>query len=78
MTSGEWRDQQLLLMRELMQLVGRFPAPDLALRKMLHLMSELQGLNRGRIVLSDAPGTTARSETIAPNINPSNTADVRE
>ena len=41
-------------MREVMRLVGRSPAPDLALHKMLHLMSELLGLNRGRIVLIDA------------------------
>jgi hypothetical protein len=54
--SGEWREQELLLMREVMRLVGRSPAPGLALRTMLHLMSELLGLNRGRIVLSDPPG----------------------
>jgi Nif-specific regulatory protein len=61
LTSGEWREQELLLMREVMRLVGRSPAPDLALHKMLHLMSELLGLNRGRIVLweSAAPGAAA-------------------
>jgi Nif-specific regulatory protein len=48
-----WREQELLLMREVMRLVGRSPAPALALGKMLHLMSELLGLNRGRIVLAD-------------------------
>jgi Nif-specific regulatory protein len=57
LTSGEWREQELLLMREVMRLVGRSPAPALALRTMLHLMSELLGLNRGRIVLSDPPGS---------------------
>jgi Nif-specific regulatory protein len=51
-----WRDQELLLMREVMRLVGRGPTPSLALAKMLHLMSELLGLNRGRIVLVDTPG----------------------
>jgi len=53
----EWREQELLLMREVMRLVGRSPAPALALGKMLHLMSELLGLNRGRIVLVDPPAT---------------------
>jgi Nif-specific regulatory protein len=51
-----WREQELLLMREVMRLVGRSPAPRLALGKMLHLMSELLGLNRGRIVLMDPAG----------------------
>jgi Nif-specific regulatory protein len=55
LTHGEWREQELLLMREVMRVVGRSPAPGLALRTMLHLMSELLGLNRGRIVLSDPP-----------------------
>jgi Nif-specific regulatory protein len=52
--SYAWREQELLLMREVMRLVGRSPAPSLALGKTLHLMSELLGLNRGRIVLLDA------------------------
>jgi Nif-specific regulatory protein len=56
LTSGEWREQELLLMREVMRTVGRSPAPGLALRTMLHLMSELLGLNRGRMVLADPAG----------------------
>jgi Nif-specific regulatory protein len=40
-------------MREVMKLVGRSLASKLVLREMLHLMSELLGLNRGRIVLVD-------------------------
>ncbi|ODS51379.1 MAG: sigma-54-dependent Fis family transcriptional regulator [Acidovorax sp. SCN 65-108] len=52
----DWRAQELLLMREVMRLIGRSLAPGLVLREMLHLMSELLGLNRGRIVLvDDAP-----------------------
>ncbi len=43
-------------MREVMRTVGRSPAPGLALRTMLHLMSELLGLNRGRMVLADPAG----------------------
>jgi Nif-specific regulatory protein len=54
-----WREQELLLMREVMRLVGRNPTPRLALGKMLHLMSELLGLNRGRIVLVDPVGDDA-------------------
>ena len=46
-------------MREVMRLVGRGPSPAPALAKMLHLMSELLGLNRGRIVLVDPPGPDA-------------------
>jgi Nif-specific regulatory protein len=64
--SGDWRSQELLLMREIMQLVGRSLAPGLVLREMLHLMSELLGLNRGRIVLADpqADPKAARTASI--------------
>ncbi|MDO5625158.1 MAG: sigma 54-interacting transcriptional regulator [Pseudomonadota bacterium] len=40
-------------MREVVRLVGREVKPASALREILHLMSELIGLNRGRIVLLD-------------------------
>jgi len=50
----QWRAQELLLMREVMRLIGKSLAPGVVLREMLHLMSELLGLNRGRIVLLDA------------------------
>ncbi|HEY1102830.1 MAG TPA: sigma 54-interacting transcriptional regulator [Burkholderiaceae bacterium] len=59
-----------------MRLIGKSLAPEVVMREMLHLMSELLGLNRGRIVLADdaaddsraalrgkrreAPGATAR------------------
>jgi Nif-specific regulatory protein len=49
----DWREQETLLMREVMKLIGRSLAPEHVLREMLHLMSELLGLNRGRIVLAD-------------------------
>jgi len=55
----EWRAQELLLMSEVMRLVGKSLAPDVVLREMLHLMSELLGLNRGRIVLADFVGDIA-------------------
>jgi Nif-specific regulatory protein len=48
-----WRAQELLLMSEVMRLVGKSLAPEIVLREMLHLLSELLGLNRGRIVLAD-------------------------
>lgn len=50
----EWHAQELLLLREVMRLVGRSLTPDVVLREMLHLMSELLGLNRGRVVLREA------------------------
>ena len=55
----EWRAQELLLMSEVMRLVGKSLAPDVVLREMLHLMSELLNLNRGRIVLADFVGDIA-------------------
>ncbi len=54
---SEWHAQELLLMREVMRGIGRSLAPALVLREMLHLMSELLGLNRGRIVLADPAST---------------------
>ncbi|MDP4074807.1 sigma-54-dependent Fis family transcriptional regulator [Acidovorax sp. A1169] len=58
-TQPDWHAQELLLMREVMRLIGRSLAPGLVLREMLHLMSELLGLNRGRIVLVDTAGAAA-------------------
>jgi Nif-specific regulatory protein len=49
-----WHTQELLLLREVTRLIGRSLSPDVVLREMLHLMSELLGLNRGRVVLRDA------------------------
>ena len=46
-------------MSQVMRLVGQSLAPDVVLREMLHLMSELLGLNRGRIVLADFVGDIA-------------------
>ena len=54
----DWHAQELLLMHAVMRLVGRSLAPGLVFREMLHLMSELLGLNRGRIVLADGGGQT--------------------
>ncbi len=53
----DWHAQELLLLSQVMSQVGRSAgqtlATDAVLREMLHLMSELLGLNRGRIVLAD-------------------------
>jgi Nif-specific regulatory protein len=48
-----WLAQERLLLSLVMKLVGQSLAPDRVLREMLHLMSELLGLNRGRVVLAD-------------------------
>jgi Nif-specific regulatory protein len=58
-TDAHWREQELLLMREVMKWVGRSLGSHEVLREMLHLMSELLGLNRGRIVLRDTPAAGA-------------------
>lgn len=57
--ANQWRAQELLLMSEVMRLVGKSLAPEVVLREMLHLISELLGLNRGRIVLADFVGNIA-------------------
>ncbi len=62
----DWRAQELLLMHEVMRLVGRSLAPELVFKEMLHLMSELLGLNRGRIVLADSPAAGDASGPAAP------------
>jgi len=64
-TGTDWHAQELLLMREVMKLVGRSLAPAFVLREMLHLMSELLGLNRGRMVLADEgiPGQAKETRT---------------
>ena len=58
--------QERLLLSEVLKLVGRSLAPEVVIREMLHLLSELLGLNRGRLVLLDdedppalAPAATA-------------------
>jgi len=48
-----WRAQEMLLMQEVMKHIGKSLSPELVFREMLHLCSELLGLNRGRIMLAD-------------------------
>jgi Nif-specific regulatory protein len=55
-----WREQEMLLLQQVMALVGKSLSPLPVLREMLHLMSELLGLNRGRVVLRDEGRGTSR------------------
>jgi Nif-specific regulatory protein len=66
----DWHAQELLLLSQVIRGVGRGVGHSLGsevvLREMLHLMSELLGLNRGRIVLAEddagaAPGPALRA-----------------
>jgi Nif-specific regulatory protein len=50
---GFWRTQEMLLVQQVMSHVGKDLTLEKPFREMLHLMSELLGLNRGRIVLPD-------------------------
>ncbi|WP_141054629.1 sigma-54 interaction domain-containing protein [Tepidiphilus succinatimandens] len=49
----ELADQEQLLIRQAVRLLSRGLPKDQAIREMLHLLSELLGLNRGRVVLPD-------------------------
>lgn len=55
-TEPSWREQEQLVLGEVMRLIGKSLSADVVFREMLHLMSELLGLNRGRIVLADVFG----------------------
>jgi Nif-specific regulatory protein len=46
-------EQEALLIRESIKLLARSFEPAKAIREMLHLASELLGLNRGRVILPD-------------------------
>lgn len=48
-----WRTQEMFLIQEVMNLIGKGLRLDQVAREMLHLLSEIVGLNRGRIVLKD-------------------------
>jgi Nif-specific regulatory protein len=48
--------QEALVIRECIRLMGHSLEPDRVIREMLHLLSELLGLNRGRLVLPDSTG----------------------
>lgn len=58
--SGFWRTQEMFLIQEVTRLIGKGLEMETVLREMLHLLSELLGLNRGRIVLKDPDGAGSR------------------
>jgi len=51
-------DEELLVIRESVALLSKSQDEDFVVREILHLLSELLGLNRGRVVLPD-PATRA-------------------
>ncbi|MER2252293.1 sigma 54-interacting transcriptional regulator [Methylorubrum podarium] len=55
-SSTHWRTQEMFLIQEVMNLIGKGLRLDQVAREMLHLLSEIVGLNRGRIVLKDPDG----------------------
>ncbi|MCE4222589.1 sigma 54-interacting transcriptional regulator [Methylobacterium sp. C25] len=55
-SGAHWRTQEMFLLQEVMSLIGKGIQLDQVAREMLHLLSEIIGLNRGRIVLKDPDG----------------------
>lgn len=58
-TPAFWRSQEMLLLQQVTGLMGKDLTSDNVLNEMLHLLSELLGLNRGRIVLLDETSKVA-------------------
>ncbi|EOH6072833.1 sigma 54-interacting transcriptional regulator [Burkholderia cenocepacia] len=52
----DWASQELFFRRELAKVAGRFSNSEENLREVFHLLSEMLGLNRGRLFLADATG----------------------
>jgi Nif-specific regulatory protein len=65
-SAPSWHEQEHLLLGEVMQSIGRSLAPNTIFREMLHLLSELVGLNRGRIVFLD--GIDIEAGTFRPRV----------
>ncbi len=55
-----WRSQEMLLIQNVMAQLGKGLVLETLLREMLHLLSEMLGLNRGRIILHDSTTDTYR------------------
>jgi Nif-specific regulatory protein len=51
--SERWQDRELLVLREMTKQLGKSLDPGVSIREALHLLSELVGLNRGRVLLPD-------------------------
>lgn len=49
----DWSEAQLFVTREISKQIGKSIDPAVAIRNMLHLLSEFLGLNRGRLFLFD-------------------------
>ena len=49
----QWQERELLILREMSRLLERSLEPGYVIREALHLLSELVGLNRGRVLLPD-------------------------
>ncbi|WP_254067852.1 sigma-54-dependent Fis family transcriptional regulator [Burkholderia sp. L27(2015)] len=50
----DWPTQELFFRRELAEVIGRYSDSTKTFREIFHLLSELLGLNRGRLFLFDA------------------------
>ena len=50
----DWGQQELFFRREVAKVLGRYTDPTENFREVFHLLSELLGLNRGRLYLLDA------------------------
>ena len=48
-----WRTQEMFLIEQVMNLIGKGLEIDKVVREILHLLSEILGLNRGRVILRD-------------------------
>ena len=53
-----WRTQEMFLIQQVMGLIGRGLEIDGVVREILHLLSEILGLNRGRVVLREGETET--------------------
>ena len=49
--SAYWRTQEMLVLQQVTSLASKQLDTKIVFREILHLMSELLGLNRGRIIL---------------------------
>lgn len=49
-------DEELLVIREVSALMGKSPDQHYVIREILHLLSELLGLNRGRVIMPESDG----------------------
>ena len=53
-----WRTQEMFVIQEVMNLIGKGLDLERVVREILHLLSEILGLNRGRVVLAEEGSDT--------------------